>query len=211
MPTHSPNTTIPSFSRRASRRLRLAAAIFAALIPGLATLPAHAQAAHAQAAHAPAAQSEDDDAPSPPAAAPPAPVVLGDQPSGSGPRPRALPPIALVPGIQALPEGGWRLTGTAAQSTPSSGILAVLSEIGRLMAEQQTGRVTVLAQAAGPKDDESIARRTSLSRGLAVRGALEAGGLAGTRIDIRPLGMTAEATDAVTILPPGTPQPTIQR
>lgn len=201
MPIPFPNTTIPSSASPAGPRPRgrlracwLAAALLLAAAPVLPP-PAHAE----------------DEAPSPPAAAPPAPVVLGDKPTGHGTPAATLPPIALVPGIQAIPDGGWKLTGAAAQSAPTSGILAVLSEIGRAMADQKTGRVTILAQVAGPKDDESVARRASLAQAQAVRQALEAGGLASTRIDLRPLGLTAEATDAVTILPPGTPQPTIQR
>ncbi|MBE9603832.1 hypothetical protein IAI18_03080 [Acetobacteraceae bacterium H6797] len=157
-----------------------------------------------------AARAESD-APADPAAAPPAPVQLGDGPTGPGTQPRTFPAINLVPGVQTLDHGGWKLTGPALQQPPSHGILAVLAEIGRLLAEQPTGRVTILAQSSGPADDDSIARRTSLAQGQAVRKALEAGGLAGTRIDIRPLGRTAEAADAVTILPPNAPQPAILR
>jgi len=37
---------------------------------------------------------------------------------------------------------------------------------------------------------------------LAVKAALASGGLAPTRIDLRPLGRTPEAVDAADILPP---------
>jgi hypothetical protein len=63
--------------------------------------------------------------------------------------------------------------------------------------------VVVLAQASGPAADVSSARRVSLARGLAVKEALVAGGLPPTRIDIRPMGRTEEAADAVDVLPPG--------
>ena len=153
----------------------------------------------------------ESEAPSDPAAAPPSAVILGDKPTGPGTQPRTFPPISLVPGVQTLEHGGWKLTGPAMQQPPSHGILSVLAEIGRLLNEQPNGRVTILAQVEGPVEDESAARRTSLAQGQAVRQALEAGGLAGTRIDIRPLGHTAEAANAVTILPPHAPQPVILR
>ncbi len=66
------------------------------------------------------------------------------------------------------------------------------------------GRVTLTGQASGPATDASIARRLSLARALAVKQALVAGGLAPTRIDIRPMGRTADAVDAVDIQPPET-------
>ena len=58
------------------------------------------------------------------------------------------------------------------------------------------------AQASGPEADVSAARRLSLGRALAVKAALASGGLAPTRIDLRPLGRTPEAVDAADILPP---------
>jgi outer membrane protein OmpA-like peptidoglycan-associated protein len=51
--------------------------------------------------------------------------------------------------------------------------------------------------------DASAARRLSLARALAVKQALAEGGLPPTRIDLRPLGRTEEAVDAVDVLPPG--------
>ena len=66
----------------------------------------------------------------------------------------------------------------------------------------RAGRVTVEAQASGPEADVSAARRLTLGRALAVKAALADGGLAPTRIDLRPLGRTPEAVDAADILPP---------
>jgi hypothetical protein len=78
--------------------------------------------------------------------------------------------------------------------------------LGRALAEavpEGRGRVTLIAEVAAPADDPSLARRESLARAIAVRGALEQGGLPATRTDIRPLGRTAAARDVVDILPPG--------
>jgi hypothetical protein len=145
-----------------------------------------------------------------PALAPPPPVQLGNRPAARAGTPPRLDPVPLIAGVEALPGGGWRLTGPALQlaDTRVNGVLGV---IGSRLATIPTGRVTILSQVAGPAQDSSIAHRTALANGRSVRRALEAGGLAGTRIDIRPLGRTAEAVDAVTVLPPGVPQPAIAR
>jgi outer membrane protein OmpA-like peptidoglycan-associated protein len=50
-------------------------------------------------------------------------------------------------------------------------------------------RITVNAYASGTADDPSRARRTSLSRALAVRTALMEAGVRSTRIDVRALGL----------------------
>ncbi|MFC7688527.1 OmpA family protein [Paeniroseomonas aquatica] len=103
--------------------------------------------------------------------------------------------------MEALPEGGFRLRfadGTAALPAEAAGSLAGL---GSQLAAGPAGRVVVTGQASGPVADISIARRLSLARGLAVKQALAAGGLAPTRIDLRPMGRTADAADAVDVLP----------
>jgi hypothetical protein len=133
-----------------------------------------------------------------PAAAPPAPAVLG----AASPATVAALPLALaLPGLESLPQGGWRVAGTA--------LPAALATLGRALAEavpEGRGRVTLVAEVAAPPDDPSTARRESLARAVAVRGALERGGLPLTRMDIRPLGRTAAARDVVDILPPGAPR-----
>jgi outer membrane protein OmpA-like peptidoglycan-associated protein len=82
-----------------------------------------------------------------------------------------------------------------------------LQALGRELAALSQGRVTVEAQVAGSADDVSAARRASLVRAQAVKAALVAGGLAPTRIDLRPLGRLPNAQDAVDILPPGVASP----
>lgn len=184
-------------SRRA-RPLLPAALLIAALAP---LSPALAQNGGAQ---PPAQAAGEAAAPADPAArAPDAPDL--NRPA----RPAVtlpLPALSLPEGIE-LAEGGWRLTGPAAQGQPGAAVRSSLAEMARWTAAETTGRVTVLAQVAGPEQDTSIARRDSLSHGLAIRAALEKGGLPVTRIDVRPLGRTAEARDAVLVLPPATAQP----
>lgn len=141
--------------------------------------------------------AEADDAPSPPAEAPPEPVSLS---------PDAQPPVATDAGpgaFEALAEGRWRIRFTAGRDELSESAARRVGELGRRLAEAApTGRVTVEAQASGPEADVSAARRLSLGRALAVKAALTDGGLAPTRIDLRPLGRTPEAVDAADILPP---------
>ena len=105
--------------------------------------------------------------------------------------------IPLADGIAVLPEGGWRLQGDI---TPPQ--QAALQRLAKAMAERSRGRVTVLARVSGPADDLSTARRDSLSRAQEIKRTLESGGLPGTRIDLRPLGLTIEATDSIDLIPP---------
>lgn len=155
-----------------------------------------------------AAQTLPDPAPEPaaaqllpdPAAAPPAPAVLDPRParSNSAPAtPTALP--ALPPGVEALPEGGIRIQGPALDGALRQAVV----EYGRRLAATPNGRVTVLAEVAGPAPDPHIARRTSLARALAAKDALVEGGLPPTRIDLRPLGRTGAGADRLDVLPPG--------
>jgi hypothetical protein len=143
--------------------------------------------------------------PADPAPAPPDPANLAARPGLAAPAP-ATPagrPFTLPPGMEALPDGAWRLRFPAGREAPPRAADAALAELGRRLAAGPEGRVVLLAQSSGPAD-VSTARRVSLARGLAVKEALVAGGLAATRIDIRPMGRTEEAADAVDVQPPGT-------
>lgn len=144
----------------------------------------------------PSRAADSDGAPPPPAAdAPPAPAQLS---------PEAPPPApAATAAIEALAEGRWRIRFTSGREDLSETAARRVEDLGRRLADAATaGRVTVEAQASGPEADVSAARRLSLGRALAVKAALASGGLAPTRIDLRPLGRTAEALDAADILPP---------
>ncbi len=168
--------------------------VLAVLLLAAAAVPALAQSAGRRPPAAPAA-------PPSPAEAPPPPAALA-APTPNGP---ALPPepdLALPQGLAALPQGGWRLR--FAGESPAIGspaLQATMAEIGRRLGNRALGRVTLVAQASGPVNDVSAARRVSLTHALVVKQALAAGGLAENRIDVRALGRTAEAEDAVDILP----------
>jgi len=185
-------TTVPSVIRVRSFALAGLALIGPAL-----TLPAATAAAQPDAA----AHLPPDPAP-----APPAPARLGD-PAPAAPAPQHPAIRAHLPGLETLPDGAWRLRFPDEQEAlppPAGGALARLAE---RLAGQEQGRFTLYAQASGPAADASAARRLSLARGLAVKQALVAGGLPATRIDIRPMGRTEEAVDAVDILPPEVQRP----
>ena len=167
-------------------------------------------AAGAQPARSPATAEES---PADPAPAPPHPVDLSHGPArgkATGPSPTVLA-IPMPAGLEALPAGGWRLSFPAGTEAPPPAAEASLARLGRGLAAVPEGRVTLLAQASGPVKDVSAARRLSLARGLAVKEALVSGGLAATRIDVRPMGRTPEAADAVDVQPPGLPAAPPQR
>jgi outer membrane protein OmpA-like peptidoglycan-associated protein len=108
--------------------------------------------------------------------------------------------------MSPLPGGAFRLAFRAADATISPAAQATLAEIGRRLAASLSpglGRVTVEAQASGPAQDASAARRLSLARAQAVRDGLAAGGLAPNLIDVSPLGRQPAGLDAADILPPG--------
>jgi hypothetical protein len=135
-----------------------------------------------------------------PGAAPPSPAVLAPRPAPSPnrPAPPAAPP-SLPAGVEALPDGGIRILGAALDGAPRQALV----EYGRRLAVSPTGRVTVLAEVAGPALDPHLARRASLARAQAAKAALIEGGLPPTRIDLRPLGRTESGADRLDVLPPG--------
>lgn len=186
------------------RVLPVRIALLAGAFLGLALHGATAGAQPAPQAAAPAELLAAEPLPADPAPAPPAPANLSARP---GPAPPAPPQstaraFTLPAGMEALPGGAWRLHFPADKDIPPRAADAALAELGRRLAGGAEGRVVLLAQASGPAD-ASTARRLSLARGLAVKEALVAGGLPATRIDIRPMGRTEAAADAVDVQPPG--------
>ncbi|MFT8247023.1 hypothetical protein [Roseomonas sp. BN140053] len=139
-----------------------------------------------------------------PAAAPPPLAVLPSTPAPIPPvnRSAQLGELPLTPAFTPLPEGGWRLTGSAGQGAAQGRDAQAVGRLARALAERTQGRVTVLARVAGPADDPSMARRASMANAIAMKRMLEAAGLPGTRIDLRPLGRTAEAENSLDIIPP---------
>jgi hypothetical protein len=146
-------------------------------------------------------------APSDPAPAAPQPPDLTQPPRPATP-PERMPLLALPPTMRNLPDGGWRIEGAPAAGRIDAATTNTLTEIGRRLTAIP-GRVTIVAQVAGPAEDISVARRAALANAQEIRRALEAAGLPGTRIDLRPIGRTARAEDAVELLPPGVPSPSL--
>ncbi|MGX9965686.1 OmpA family protein [Roseomonas sp. F4] len=99
--------------------------------------------------------------------------------------------------------GGWRIGFDPGQATLTEPSRTALVRLAPQLAATPRGRITVEAQASGPTNDASAARRLSLARAGAVRDALVAGGLEATRVDIRALGLLTPPADAADILPPG--------
>ncbi|MCQ4158376.1 hypothetical protein NON00_00350 [Roseomonas sp. GC11] len=179
----------------------LAAPLLALLLAG----PALAQPAQAQPGQSQPAPAEDDGpVPPEPALSAPQPPDLTRPPEPGRTVPQ--PALPLARGMEALPGGGWRLTGPLARGRVDAPSQIALAGIARWLAQQTQGRVTLIAQVAGPEEDVSLARRDSLDHGRAIRRALEQAGLDVTRIDIRPLGRTEERRDAIELLPPSARQ-----
>jgi hypothetical protein len=135
------------------------------------------------------------------------PLLALPVPAGAQTRGAPALPLALPAGMSPLPRGAWRVAFRAGQTELPAGVAPTLAEIARRLAERPagTGRITIEAQASGPSNDASAARRLSLARAEAVRRALAAGGLEATRVDLRALGRTAQALDCADILPPAAP------
>ncbi|MGG5812281.1 OmpA family protein [Falsiroseomonas sp. CW058] len=126
--------------------------------------------------------------------------------AAQAPRGAPAPPLALPAGMSPLPAGADRVSFRPGDSALPAGAAPVLGEIGRRLAAATPtggGRITVEAQASGPSNDASAARRIALARAQAVRAALVAGGIEETRVDVRALGRTPQALDAADVLPPG--------
>jgi outer membrane protein OmpA-like peptidoglycan-associated protein len=110
---------------------------------------------------------------------------------------------ARAEGVSARPEGGWQVDFARGQSALSARDRHALATVAQALAPIAAGRITVQAQASGPADDASLARRLSLARASAVRDALVEAGVAATRVDIRALGRLEPPADVAEILPPG--------
>jgi outer membrane protein OmpA-like peptidoglycan-associated protein len=106
--------------------------------------------------------------------------------------PPAPPPVSATAGTTATAENaGLRLVFKADQSDLSPASSSAIEELVKATPKGDTVTYNVVAYAAGVADDPSIARRLSLARGLSVRAALIADGVASTRIYVRALGASA--------------------
>jgi len=128
--------------------------------------------------------------PEPPAAATPAPSAAAAValPTTPPPPAAASPAPPEPPHVTANATAALRLTfgGEETELTPDR-----IADLKRFVGSATTAGAAgynVFAYAGGPADDASIARRLSLSRALAVRGALMEGGVPSSRIYMRALG-----------------------
>jgi hypothetical protein len=121
--------------------------------------------------------------------------------------PLPLPATAQPAPVAALPGGGWRLALPADATAPTEAQRAALLEVGRRLAADTTGRVTVWSEVSQAGEDVSTLRRLALERARAARAALVAGGLPETRVDLRALGRTEAARDVLDVMPPGVARP----
>jgi outer membrane protein OmpA-like peptidoglycan-associated protein len=126
-----------------------------------------------------------------PSAAPPV-AVLAPIPPPLAPAttpPPAPPPVSPTAGTTASAESsGLRLIFKPGDSDLSPAANGAIGDLVKATPTGATVTFNVVAYAAGIADDPSVARRVSLSRGLSVRAALMADGVASTRIYIRALG-----------------------
>jgi outer membrane protein OmpA-like peptidoglycan-associated protein len=90
-------------------------------------------------------------------------------------------------------------SGEQAELSPDS--VAAINTLVAGVTSKDTATFNVVGYAKGRNDDPSTARRVSLARALAVRGALMADGVASAHIYVRALGSQTdtEPTDRVDI------------
>jgi outer membrane protein OmpA-like peptidoglycan-associated protein len=141
----------------------------------------------------------------PPATLPtaaPATVALAPipaPPTPSAPTPPPAPTVSATAGTTATPENtGLQLVFKPAEADLSPDASAAVSRLVNAVPTGDTISYNVVAYATGRADDPSVARRTSLARGLAVRGALIADGVPSTRIYVRALGSSVGGSDGPT-------------
>lgn len=132
-----------------------------------------------------------------PSAAPPLAVLAPIPPPvvPQAAKPPEPPPVSATAATTATPEtSGLRLIFQPSELDLSPAANSAIGDLVKSTPKGDTVTYNVVAYAAGVADDPSVARRMSLSRGLSVRAALMADGVASTRIYIRALG--AEGGDA---------------
>ena len=146
----------------------------------------------------------------PPAPVLPAPIVV---PTRQPPPPQPVPVTPDAPGQASKSDGGLLVTfgpGRADLNPDSNTAITALAHA----APGPEASFTITAYAAGG-DDPSVPRRLSLSRALAVRGALMQAGIASVRIYVKALGASAPSIaegppDRVDIVVTAAPGPATQ-
>jgi outer membrane protein OmpA-like peptidoglycan-associated protein len=114
------------------------------------------------------------------------PIAPPEPPVGAAPPP---PPVSDTAATTAAPTtSGLRLTFAPEQSDLSPESSASIRQLTAAAPGGDSTTFNVLAYAPAKADDPSTARRISLSRAMAVRGALVADGVPSARIFVRALG-----------------------
>jgi outer membrane protein OmpA-like peptidoglycan-associated protein len=129
-----------------------------------------------------------------PATVMPSPVVNSPTPALPSQQPSVAPPAALVPAPKPSPlpmPPPVRLVFEEGKTDLTPADEAAIRGLARSIPALAADSVNVLAYAAGKPDDPSMARRLSLSRGLAVRSILLDSGVPSAQIYVRALGATA--------------------
>lgn len=134
-------------------------------------------------------------APEPLVAAPSVPPPASDippvaAPARAAPAPAAFPPpVSSTSATQAAEtQTGLRVTFEPAGTDLSPASMELIRRFAGTVPTADSVTVDVVAFASGASNDQSAARRLSLSRGLAVRSALIAEGVTPSRIYVRALG-----------------------
>jgi len=120
-------------------------------------------------------------------AAPTASIALPAAQLPSAPPPAAAP-VASASAPAAVAQSNLRILFTGAQTELSADNAAAIKELAVGQQGNDSATYNVVAYATGASDDASVARRLSLSRALAVRNALIAGGITSSRVYVRALG-----------------------
>jgi outer membrane protein OmpA-like peptidoglycan-associated protein len=186
-PPPRPTASIPSNPAPAGAAPATTAAGPTPPVPPVAESPATPAAPATPSAPAPPAATIPQ---TPPAVANIAPVPPPVAPTSLTPPP--APPVSATASTTAVQEtAGLQLSFAAGQSDLSPAANDDITRLVKTTPPNEPVSYNVTAYAAGKADDPSAARRTSLARGLAVRGALLAAGVPSSSIYVRALGAPA--------------------
>ena len=132
-------------------------------------------------------------APPPAPVARPAPVVASAPPSPPMPAPASPPAAATAPaaGATQVASAGAlsRVLFTPGSADLTDGDKQTLAQLAARLGRDADSRIQLLAYADGTPENESQARRLSLSRALAVRSYLIDQGIRSTRVNVQALGI----------------------
>jgi outer membrane protein OmpA-like peptidoglycan-associated protein len=114
------------------------------------------------------------------------PVAPSPAPATAPPPP---PPVSATAATAAKPvNSGMQVTFAGEQVELSPGSVTAINTLVAAVANRDAATFNVVGYARGKSDDPSTARRVSLARALAVRGALMADGVTSSHIYVRALG-----------------------